>query len=156
MEKKLSTVVVPAATLGRHAAADLVDLQQLPMARGWVLAALIGVDQELIGFDWAVAQGPADHPVAVQTDPDRQVPRAVAGADVGMSPAQERFGSGGVNSCCSRFSATPATCLPLPRRGLKPCLVLDLRAARRMGRVMRCRPTKRPVVLSSRWIRGAP
>ena len=41
----LHPCVVPAPALGRHAAADLV-------------AALIGVDQELLGFDLAVPQGP--------------------------------------------------------------------------------------------------
>ncbi len=99
-EKALHHGVVPATTLGRHAAADLVVLQQLSVALGAVLAALIGVDQELIGFDLAVAQGPvegfqhqgglhggadgpADHPAAVWIDPDRQVPPAAARADVG-------------------------------------------------------------------------
>ena len=41
----LHPCVVPAPALGRHAAADLV-------------APLIGVDQELLGFDLAVPQGP--------------------------------------------------------------------------------------------------
>jgi len=65
-----------------------------------VLAPLIGVDQELVGFDLAVPQGPvqglqhqrglhrgahgpADHAAAVKVDPDRQVSPACCGADVG-------------------------------------------------------------------------
>ena len=92
--------VIPATALGRHAAADLVALQQLPVGRRSVLAPLIGIDQELIGFDLAVtegpveglqhqcslhrgAHGPADHAAAVQIDPDRQVSPACCGADVG-------------------------------------------------------------------------
>jgi hypothetical protein len=67
-----------------------VVLQQLPVGRRPVLAPLIGVDQELVGFDLALPQspiqglqhqrrfyggayGPADHTAAVQIDPDSQV-----------------------------------------------------------------------------------
>ncbi len=57
-KKALHHGVVQAAALGRHAAADLVALQQLPVGRGAVLAALTGVDQKLIEFDLAVPQGP--------------------------------------------------------------------------------------------------
>ncbi|MCF8140857.1 MAG: hypothetical protein K9J75_07120, partial [Cyanobium usitatum Tobar12.5m-G36] len=37
--------VIPAASLGRHAAADLVVLKQLPVCRRHVVAAWIGMDQ---------------------------------------------------------------------------------------------------------------
>ena len=50
-EEALHHGVVPAAALGRHAAADLVVVQQLPVRRCPVLAPLIGVDQEPVGFD---------------------------------------------------------------------------------------------------------
>jgi hypothetical protein len=48
---------VPAADLGRHAAADLVLLEQLSVIGGPVLAALIGMDQQLFSLDLALAQG---------------------------------------------------------------------------------------------------
>ena len=54
-EKAFRHWVIPAAALGRHAGGDLVDLQQLPVGIGPILAALIGVDQELIGFDLPLA-----------------------------------------------------------------------------------------------------
>ena len=59
-EKALHRRVIPATALGRHAAADLVALQQLPVGHGPILAALIGVDQELIGFYLAVTEGPVE------------------------------------------------------------------------------------------------
>jgi len=85
-EKALHLGVVPTAVFGRHAAADLPIFQQLPIGRCPLLAALVGVDQKLIGFDLAVPQGPvegfqhqgglhggahgaADHAAAVQVDP---------------------------------------------------------------------------------------
>jgi ribosomal protein S4 len=34
-----------------------------------------------------------------------------------MSPAQQRLGAAGLNSCCSRFSATPLARLPGFRQG---------------------------------------
>jgi len=105
-EEALHHCVVPAAALGRHAAGDLAACQQLPVRRCPVLAPLVRVNQELIGFDLAVPQspvegfqhqrglhggahGPADHAAAVQFDPDRQVPPTGCGADVGdvTSPA---------------------------------------------------------------------
>ena len=109
-EKALHHCVVPAAALGRHAAADLVVFQQLPVGRRPVLAPLVCVDQELIGCDLAVPQspveglqhqcglhggahGPADHTAAVQVDPDGQVPPAVAGADVGDVTGPAAVGS---------------------------------------------------------------
>ena len=121
--KALHHGVVPATALGRHAAADPVVVQQLSVALCEVLAALIGVDQELIGFDLAVAQGPveahqhqgghhggahgpADHPAAVQIDPDHQIPPVAARADVGDFPAQQRLGAAGPNSCCSMTTST--------------------------------------------------
>lgn len=99
-EEALHHSVVPATALGRHAAADLSAFQQLPVRGCPVLAPLIGVDQELIGFDLAVSQspveglqhqrrlhggahGPADDAAAVQVDPDRQIPPTGCGADVG-------------------------------------------------------------------------
>ena len=54
-EKAFLHCVIPAAALGRHAGGDLVELQQLPIAISPILAALIGVDQEFIGFDLEVA-----------------------------------------------------------------------------------------------------
>jgi len=50
-EEALCHRVIPTAALGRQAAADLVALQQPPVDRCPVLAALILVDQELLGFD---------------------------------------------------------------------------------------------------------
>jgi len=102
--------VVPAAALGRHAAAVLSAFQQLPVGRCPVLAPLIRVDQALIGFDLAVyqspvqglehqrrlhsaAHGPADHAAAVQVDPYGQIPPTGCGADVGDAPAQQRLGA---------------------------------------------------------------
>ena len=99
-EKAFHHSVIPATALGRHAAADLAALQQLPVGRSPVLAALVRVDQELLRFDLAVpkspvegfqdqgglhggAHSPADHSAAVQIDPDSEVPPAAAGADVG-------------------------------------------------------------------------
>lgn len=94
MEKKLSTTALS---------------QQLPVGHGPILAALIGVDQELLGFDLTVPQSPvqglqhqrglhrgahspADYAAAVKVDPDRQIPPSGCGADVGdvTSPAVVR------------------------------------------------------------------
>jgi hypothetical protein len=46
-----------------------------------------------------------------------------------MSPAQQRLGAAGLNSCSSRFSAIPAALLLLLRHGLKPRLIMALRSA---------------------------
>ena len=43
-EKALHHRVISATALGRHAAADLVALPQLPVGYGPILATLIGVD----------------------------------------------------------------------------------------------------------------
>jgi hypothetical protein len=40
-----------------------------------------------------------------------------------MSPAQQRLGAAGLNSCSSRFSATPLARLPAFRQSLNPRLV---------------------------------
>ena len=85
-EKALHHGVVPATALGRHAAADLVCRQQLPVGGRPVLAPLVRMNQQLIGFDLTVSQGPveslqhqrgfhggahgpADYTSAVQIDP---------------------------------------------------------------------------------------
>ena len=54
-EKTFRHCVIPATALGGHAGGDIVDLQQLPVGIGPILAAMIGVDQELIGFDLPLA-----------------------------------------------------------------------------------------------------
>lgn len=58
-EKSLHYGVIQAATHGRHAAADLFLVARLAIGHGAPLAALIGMDKELIWFDLAVAQGSA-------------------------------------------------------------------------------------------------
>lgn len=57
-EEALHHSHLPAAAFCRHGGSHIFAVQQLPVGRGAVLAALIGLDQELIGFDLAVAQGP--------------------------------------------------------------------------------------------------
>lgn len=75
-------------------------LQQLPVGRRPVLAPLISVDQELVGFEPALPQGPvqglqhqrrfyggahgpADHTAAVLIDPDRRVTPIRTPAQIG-------------------------------------------------------------------------
>lgn len=143
-EEALHHRVVPAAAFGRHAAADLVVFQQLPVGRCPVLAPLVRVNQELIGCDLAVPQspvegfqyqrglhggahGPADHAAAVQVDPDRQVPPARCGVDVSDVTGPAAVG------CCwaelllqqvlrdsgSRTGAVAARSEPAPGLGLE-------------------------------------
>ena len=121
-EETLHHGVVPAAAFGRHAAADREIFQQLPIGRCAVLAPLIGVDQALIGFDLAVSQspvqglqhqrrlhrgahGPADHAAAVQVDPDRQIPPARCGTDVG-----DVTGPAAVGRCWAELSLQQVLC----------------------------------------------
>ena len=91
--------VIPAATLGGHAADDLVALQKQAVVSSSVLAALIRVDQQLVRLNPAVTEGPveglnhqggvhgplqlpADDTPTEQIDPHRQVSPAAGGADV--------------------------------------------------------------------------
>ena len=121
-EEALHHGVVPAAALGRHAAGNLAAFQQLPVRRCPVLAPLVRVDQELIGFDLAVPQspveglqhqrglhggahGPADHAAAVQVDPYRQVSPACCGADVG-----DVTGPAAVGSCWAELLLQQVLC----------------------------------------------
>lgn len=57
VEEKLLNRFVPAAPLGRHALNDLAPHQQLPVFCRPVVAALISVDQQMVGFDLPVRQG---------------------------------------------------------------------------------------------------
>lgn len=57
-EEDLHHVVITAAAIARHAAGDLADLKQLPVGRRPGLAALIGLDQELIWFNLPVLKCP--------------------------------------------------------------------------------------------------
>jgi len=59
-----------------------------------------------------------------------------------MSPAQQRLGVAGLNSCCSRFSATPAAVELLLRHGLNPRRVYSSGEGFAYG--LECRPTHEP------------
>jgi hypothetical protein len=99
-EQALHHGVIPSAPLGRHAASDSVGSQQFAVGGGPVLAALIGMDQQLLGFQLALPQGPveglqyqrrlhrgtqapADDTQAEQIHPHRQIAPPGCGADVG-------------------------------------------------------------------------
>ncbi len=57
-EEALYHGVVPAAALGRHSAANLGALEQLPVHPRSAMSPLNRLDQELIRFDMAVPQNP--------------------------------------------------------------------------------------------------
>ena len=59
-EQALHHGVIPTAALGGHAAGDAMGLQKLAVSGGPVLAALIGVDQQLVSFHLALTQGPVE------------------------------------------------------------------------------------------------
>ncbi len=100
-----------------------MDLQQLQVGIGPILAALIGVNHQLIGFDLSVAKGPVErlqhqyglhrgahrpihNPPAVEIDPlscvhlsvrHRQIAPATFGADGGHVTGPAAVGSWGCN-----------------------------------------------------------
>ena len=101
-EKALHHGVVPTAVLWGHAAADLVLAEKRETVAGSVLAALIRVNEQLLGLHMPLAEGsveelehlhlraiypliklPADHKESEKIDPDRQVPPARCGTDLG-------------------------------------------------------------------------
>ena len=160
-EEALHHGVVSAAALGLYAAPDLAAFQQLPVGRRSVLAPLIGMNQELVRFDVAMPQSQVEglqhqrglhcrshHPSGVQIDLDSQVPPPRCGAEVGDVAAQQRLGAVGLNSCCSRLSATPKGLLPLLRQRLNPRQVVAFNEAVRISLAIRCRTTLRPVALN--------
>ena len=51
---------IPTVALGRHATGDAMGLQKLAVSGGSVLAALIGVDQQLVTFNLGLTQGPIE------------------------------------------------------------------------------------------------
>ncbi len=93
-----------------------MGLQKLAVSGGSVLAALIGVDQQLVRFNLALTQGPikglqhqqhlngcarapADDAANEPIHPHRQVAPARCGADVRDVACPATVGAGGVKSC---------------------------------------------------------
>jgi hypothetical protein len=145
--------------------------EQIAVVSCAVLAALIGMDQCLIGFHLAIAKSPVkghDYQSGIHArmhfqPTTRRLYRSIQTARyrhpaevrmVVMSTAKKRLGAGGLNSCWSRFSTTPVAPQLALEQGLNALRVLALSWTRRMSLATRWRPTCRPEACSSWWIRG--